>query len=120
MRTQIENGEAGSSVRTKLNTLFIRTDETFVPATGVQLDTDTWYNPYPQSGALEITISAGSVIGKGAVLPIVTNGTLPTFVGCEQDPNDSNTPSTTSGDTDRYVFWKDSTGIYYSITNLGQ
>lgn len=42
-----------------------------------------------------------------------------TITGATKDPK-SDDASTTSGNTDRYVFWKDSTGIYYSITNLGQ
>lgn len=120
MRTQIENGEAGSSVRAKLNTLFNRIDETFVPATGVQLDCDTWYNPYTKSGALEITIASGSEVGNGAQLPIITDGTPPTITGATQHPSNTTTASTTAGDTDEYIFWKTKIGIYYAINNLGQ
>lgn len=97
-----------------------RLNVAFVPATGIQLDRDTWYNSYTKSGALEITIAAGSVIGKGAQLPIVTDGTPPTITGATQHPSNSNSASTTAGDTDEYIFWKTETGIYYAINNLGQ
>lgn len=92
----------------------------FVVANGIHLSCvlGAWYNKYTQSGALDISIQDGSVIGAAAVLCVLLDGNAITITGATKDPK-SDDASTTSGETDRYTFWKDATGIYYSITNLG-
>lgn len=93
----------------------------FIPANGVSLSRilGTWYNKYTQAGAFTLTMPEKADIGAAAILPILVDGNTITVTGATKDPK-SDDASTTSGDTDRYVFWKDSVGIFYSITNLGQ
>lgn len=92
----------------------------FVPADGVDLTRrgGTWYNLYTQTGALNITILAGSIVSGNAVLPILLNGNSITITGADKDPN-SGDASTINGETDRYVLWKDGAGTWYGIVNLG-
>lgn len=94
----------------------------FVPADGISLSRilGAWYNKYTQAGALALTIAANSIVGAAAILPIQVNGNAITITGATQHPANTTTASTTAGDTDEYVFWKTSTGIYYAINNLGQ
>lgn len=95
------------------------TSENFDPSTGIKLGGTIWYTKYTQSGAFTISIQPNGIIGGAAILPILVDGNTITVTGATKDPK-SDDASTTSGDTDRYVFWKDSVGIFYSITNLGQ
>ena len=115
--TQIVNGETGLSTRTKLNTLFARIDETFVPSTGVQLDTRTIYNPHAQSGALVLNIAAGSVNGGTAVLSIDTDGDPVTVVGATKSPK-SDDAAIGAGHLDKYEFERYGSVIEYKITNI--
>lgn len=118
-RYQIQRGQTFTQTATnEINKLFKRIDETFNPSVGIQLDADTWYNPYNKSGALEIIIASGSVVGNGAILPIVLDGTTPTVTGATLDPDSVGTARSTNGVTDEYTFIKKSTGIVYSIKNL--
>jgi hypothetical protein len=93
---------------------------TFSPTTGILLNNSnvTVYNTYTQTGELTLTVT-NEIIGGTAILSIVVDGNTITVTGATKDPK-SDDASTTSGDTDRYVFWKDTLGVYYSITNLGQ
>jgi len=92
----------------------------FTPANGVNLTNEggVIYSQYTQSGALELTIAADSIIGGWAILPITVDGATITVTGATKDPK-SNDASSTATDVDRYVFWKDTMGVWYSITNLG-
>lgn len=95
------------------------TSENFNPSVGVKLGGTVYYTKYTQSGTLGISINSDSIIGGCAILPILIDANTITITGATKDPK-SDDASTASGDIDRYVFWKDSIGIYYSITNLGQ
>ena len=95
------------------------TSENFNPSIGIKLGGTIFYDRYSQSGAFTISIQPNGIIGGVAILPILIDGNTITISGAIKDPK-SDDASTTSGDIDRYVFWKDSVGIYYSITNLGQ
>jgi hypothetical protein len=91
----------------------------FNPSNGISLKGDSFYSVYTQSGAFTISIQSDTEIGGGTVLPIVVDGNAITITGATQHPSNTTTASTTSGETDEYIFWKTSTGIYYAINNLG-
>lgn len=100
-----------------------RVNANYNPIIGVQLDkySGTIYNTLILTGttaSTNIIIATGSTIGGGAILPIMVNGNSIILSDVNIDPK-SDIASNISGETDRYVFWKDSLGIYYSITNLG-
>ena len=112
------------------NNLIPRTNVDYNPAIGIQLDrySATIYNTLVltgSTGTTNITIASGSLIGGGAILSINTNGDTITISGASIDPK-SDIASTISGNTDKYIFWKEApnpvnqSGIYYSIVNLGQ
>jgi hypothetical protein len=92
---------------------------TFDELIGIKLDRYAGYmsSIYAQTGAMAIAIASGSVIGGWHVLPIINNGAAITIIGAVQDPK-SDTANIVVGSLDRYVFWKDSIGTYYSITNM--
>jgi len=102
-----------------LNITSTDTSENFNSMTGIVLQGDKIFTKYTQSGAFTITIKDGGILGCGAILPVLIDGSTITVTGATKDPK-SDDASSTSGDTDRYVFWKDGSGVYYSITNLGQ
>lgn len=110
------------------NNLVPRTNVNYNSNIGVQLDryNGTYYNILVltgNTGTTNITIASGSLIGGGAILLIRTNGKTITITGASIDPK-SDTASPVSGNTDKYIFWKEApnpenlTGIYYSIVNL--
>lgn len=109
-----------NEIKESVNTLYPRTGTSLVLLTGVQLDriAGTWYNNLAQSGAEELIIASGSVIGGVAILPITLDGAAITVTGATKHPK-SDDASTTSGDVDEYIFWRDATGYNYSITNKG-
>lgn len=115
---RIEEATPGKGVRVEG---IEKSEQNFIPANGVSLSyvLGMWYNKYIQAGVLVLTITANSIVGSAAILPILLDGNPITITGATKDPK-SDDASTTSGDTDRYIFWKDSVGIFYSITNLGQ
>lgn len=111
-----------------VNNLLPRTNVDYNPAIGIQLDryNGTFYNTLiltGNTGTTSLSIASGSLIGGGAILPIQTNGNTITISGATIDPK-SDTASTISGNTDRYIFWREAinpenpTGIGYSIVNL--
>lgn len=85
------------------------------PAEGIDLSNPlgVYYNSLTQSGALELSIKSNSIVGGEALLPITLDGNTITITGATKQSGDAGT----SGTVDKYLFWKDTTGIYYVIIN---
>lgn len=117
------SADDANEVKVSVNALYDaalpRTGTALNLLTGVQLDrvAGTWYTPLTQSGAEEIIFAAGSVIGGVAVVRITLDGAAITVTGATKHPK-SDDAQTTASEVDEYVFWKDASGINYSITNM--
>lgn len=110
--------ETKASVNDLYDAALPRTGTALNLLTGVQLDrvAGTWYTPLTQSGAEELIIASGSVIGGTAIISITLDGTAITVTGATKHPK-SDDAQTTAAAVDEYVFWRDASGYNYSITN---
>ena len=107
------------------------TGQTFVPANGVSLSrvAGIEYNPYTQSGALNIVVNTSPTKLAPVILPIINDGSAVTLefnsvdiTTISKDPDSSDAATT---GIDQYIIWygtptsTNESGIWYSIKNLG-
>lgn len=104
-----------SNLITKVFNLYPQTGVAFTGAIDLT-KVDTHYSNYAQTGVLEITIAANSIIGGSAEITITANGSAITVTGATQYGDTA--IDYTNGKINHFLFTKFSNGIYYSVKQL--